>query len=40
MLESKDVALRVDEDGDHRLVLVLENESDRDAWVHAINFEA
>ena len=40
MLEAKDVALRLDDTGDHRLVLILESETDRDAWLDAINFEA
>lgn len=40
MLEAKDVSLRLDKTGDHRLVLILESETDRDAWLDAINFEA
>ncbi len=40
MLEAKECALRLDQTGDHRLVLILESEAERDAWVDAINFEA
>ena len=40
ILEAKDCALRLDKTGDHRLVLILDSETDRDAWIDAINFEA